>query len=745
MRPIVTFAFGFALWTVLAPVAALAAPGPDSAYVQDPTNTYVEERSARALGTINEILCSIGQTKYADLLAADADGVLEPYKALIDTRQCASDRDSSENSAQGSQSQGSATQVPDYEEWLVQASQPGHTGPLTLMFWIDQDEEGQAMQIQARVTITEGPSEAMPYGKFRLDFAMYVYDGDTLQVTPFGRGYMQAVQRNGEAVLEFVDNFGVGIPGSPWTSIEQVALRRTGQSSGSGTTYQWSQGDWGTESEQFNFAYDANNFLRVNPTVGGSEVCLDKGQFNTNVWRYGLYNADSGARLNRSSGFPVKYTDSLGTTYHGWIGYYGMWFPESATIATGDTVYKQTFGSGGQAQDEAYEAFAAGGKLVKHTKQTLTLGDFVGVPLSYWDNGTDYRVAWNGDNFAVQAKRGDNGVWGPLAPEDPLTVDMNSGWDQLHFWSQERGGSVRVKLDCPAGQENPFGSGCNDWQASDSSEVVFYSEDIVYPGDTNVPSTLLCLENCPDATTINDANDSNDNHATQSWQDAPPASATMQSYTFDATTYEFLDGATAVVQSSGSWGISSGVLFPAESRDQMACDWDTNQTCGWKAWDLDVYYTWQTGPNNWNRLTGLKDPDDDTFLTFEAPLQVKYVKADTGASYILEYNGFGDLHGIPGRCVDWDTGGEAQCGENTRWVSEFSIPTGSTVTANNGTSYLVKALEMEKQMKQASVGACDDLTPTALSLPVIADWQAPAIGAAPEVNAAARVIGGVIQ
>ena len=77
---------------------------------------------------------------------------------------------------------------------------------------------------------------------------------------------------------------------------------------------------------------------------------------------------------------------------------------------------------------------------------------------------------------------------------------------------------------------------------------------------------------------------------------------------------------------------------------------------------------------------------------------------------MLDYSGFGSLNGIPGKCVDMDSGADADCsqggnGNNSiRWVPQFTIPGLTTVTAtdpatNASTDCYVKPLE---------VGAADD-------------------------------------
>ena len=129
---------------------------------------------------------------------------------------------------------------------------------------------------------------------------------------------------------------------------------------------------------------------------------------------------------------------------------------------------------------------------------------------------------------------------------------------------------------------------------------------------------------------------------------------------------------------------------------------------------------------------------------------VKYVQPVTLSKFQLEDNAFGDLHGIPGKCVNMDTGDDVMCGpgDNIRWIPKFSIPDGSTVTSvnNGGAEYLVKALEKEQRMKkETDPSLCSGLNVSGFTLPGMFDWIDPDIGAIPEVTAAPAVNGGVLQ
>jgi hypothetical protein len=130
-----------------------------------------------------------------------------------------------------------------------------------------------------------------------------------------------------------------------------------------------------------------------------------------------------------------------------------------------------------------------------------------------------------------------------------------------------------------------------------------------------------------------------------------------------------------------------------------------------------------------------------------------------GKNLQLQFNGFGNLQGIPGSCVDPVDNSPADCSTaGARYVPAFSIADGETMTlkhADNTTSTLiVKALDAEVRL--ANVAGCAGVSlaqpSTSLTLPTTADAHDPSnssdayyIGTEPTVTDAPKVIDGVIQ
>jgi hypothetical protein len=504
----------------------------------------------------------------------------------------------------------------------------------------------------------------------------------------------------------------------------------------------------------FDIAYNDGYFLRSMPSSTYPPVCLNRNEFDMSAWSYGLYDADTGARVIRNSGFPIK----VGTAY-GNVGYWGLWLPNGVTVNNGDTIYKHDYQTN---TDTPYTVFKAAGKLKKHTRNNFTLGQVRNIPLDFWDNGTNYRVVWDGTDFNKVAQMPsnctDNCTWTDITTVPTPTINFSQlTWSELNFWSQALGGQVRVPLTgCT------YNTGLTSCPApTDGSPVVFYQEDIVYPTDT-VPSTLVCFENCPQSTSVSGINPATmQYHLT--WDMATGQSISVP-YTFNTSNMILMDGSYPMIMSTTSstnqWGIGTGALVDPSTpglATLLACDWNPSQICGYKAWSaLNVFYTWETGPNNWNQFTAIKDGGGN-FVKFDPPLQVEYVHSQPsttaydnkydGTKFFLEYSGFGQLHGIPATCVNMDTGQPVSCSEGgngvpVRWVPEFFIPEGTS--AGQSGEYIVKPLQMEQRMRE-SVGGCAGLTTVTYTLPTMSEWIDPAIGAEPTVTSAPAVIGGVVQ
>ena len=201
---------------------------------------------------------------------------------------------------------------------------------------------------------------------------------------------------------------------------------------------------------------------------------------------------------------------------------------------------------------------------------------------------------------------------------------------------------------------------------------------LVTPSSTAL--TLTCNYNCPTAVSIAAWNVSNSNSTPY-----PSIANTPQTYTYQDGVLK--DQAGGVVTTSKS----------AKDRDGV---WINLSSGGTNYW-------YNSGPNTWQRFTGLKDGSQ--FLTFSEP--ISFVYGPTGDT--LAFDGFGTNFNIPNKVylksdgsevdqnvVNWN---ETICnnGSLCQWVPNYLID--DQAITLNGTTYYVQWLQSE--LSPAYVGA----------------------------------------
>ncbi|HEX2584682.1 MAG TPA: hypothetical protein VHL14_06095 [Steroidobacteraceae bacterium] len=736
------------LGTCAVSIPAFAAPPSNSAYSTDLQNSHVEDATSEGISQVNMITC-IMHSMRPDALVNQG-----PYIALVDENKCSPDKSSSSNSGGGD-----ASQASNYTTTVVNSTRLSNLDPMRVKVWLAEEDGGQQSTIFVNINATAAPTTANPYGQFRLDFCGKAADGSgscmmngMLQGADGALDYYQVEQRDG---------------GQSTTALR---LTSVGTTTGSGKLDMVRPDNGGNVEVAFLFSYDATHFLRGDQCFSRDASDPATGM---SVWRYGLYNSTTGARVDLNSGFPLNFTNN-GQTYHGFIGYWGINMPASAGLTNGATVQKVDYNNN-SATTTNYTAVIAGGKLTKYTRKATNLHAIDKVQINTWVQDasnffsgaasfTSYNLYWDdaNSNFVVTGMNicSNNGC-SSQDLQTPQTVSP-AFWSQqgLQGNSQSLGGEVYIDL-------KNVGSPVN----SASINVVYRAQDLVYPSD--MPAHLYCVNNCPTDVALNSYLNGSANGPTDSPFDSTTfnnwsPSATYITYGADTNAGVLTTGGNAVVAADSSAyqqhsqymnGVRSGRLFTDPSA--VACN--GSMYCDYKANDLNVYYIWETGPNNWNQFAAVKDANNE-FVKFEAPMQLTYtVPSDSvrygqyaGKSIVLQYGGFGNLWGIPGSCVSSVTNQPISCDQqNSRYVPEFVIPFSLTEGAvSDGTNtYLVKWLDREIRFARKSLSACSGLTlPGSVTLPTSAVLKDPSdatsdiyIGTKPAVTGQPRVIQGEVM
>ena len=749
----------------------------DSDYNNDKTNLYVHEKAGEAFSTVNAILCMIEQTKYSDSQFVNQGF----FKAMVDSGRCEGN-DSAENSGNSAQAGTSANTAPTYDTWIAKSERSSENSNHILTAYVhtnkgDGGPENQAITIQAKVEVSEAATETNPLGLFRMNYkgTMDENPGQILM-----KGILKTELVNGKVMIRYAEQEGPD--NAPFHIAKATFTRDAAADTGNGSAYQLEQNgpqSGGIKEGTIDFAYNPNFFERVDAS-NGQGTCLDRKKFETSAWRYGLYSSPSGSRANLNGGFPVN-TKANGSGMDGYLSYYGLHFPPNVpTLNDGDLIYKGQWENGVHTSTP-YTLVIKNGKLKRHTRSLITLDDIKNIPLegaiptpgNMGVGNTMYRVTWDGSELAIRAsaEMNPNGppAWIELSPAKLIDDQYVLPFSNLGMYSQSLGGQLNIQLqNCSPVELNNPGSGFKCDTPNAATTVVFYEESMVTPAET-IPSILTCYENCPKAETDEGMDGTSQQTMTYPQQFAPGSD---NHHDYSLSNMLLKDSATGfnVVLMTAPvdrpWGYNSGPLFdPSQTnKAKLACDWDNTQTCGWKAWNvLDEFFTWETGPNFWNQYTAIKDASDQ-IVNLDPPWQVAYTypvdgthginspEIDdkySGTKFFLQYSGFGNLQGIPGKCVNPNDPSQSvtDCSQpGLRWVPEFMIPTGSMVTMN-AAEYLTKALDIEQRMSK-SPGSCNDLSPVDMSdqwLDIKKDWVNPNLPDEPAINEPPQVIGGIIQ
>jgi len=734
--------------------ATLAAPANTSAYRSDAQQSHVEDATSRGISQVNMITCIMSAMRPEALVNQGN------YIALVDGNKCDPEaRASSSNSGADSAS----TSAPAYKTAIVNSTRTSNDEPMRARTWIDEKEKDFSATIFINISASEAPSDSNPYGIFRLDYC--------------GKGGEGPCMMNG-----YLDGSAEGISyfeiegGGEHSSTKALRLTNSGADSGAGRlNYQQDDG-----TVNYRFAYNADYFRRSD---GASDECFsrDAGDADTqmSVWRYGLYDAATGARVERHSGFPIEFTAGDGKRYSGQMGYWGLWLPADApALANGATVQRVEYQDGHDPVKTDYTLAKAEGRLVRYTKRTRTLAEIDKLPFQTWvwqmdgffegaQPNRQYEMHW--DNTAGEFRVSgemvcDNGPCQSRTYEVEKSVPASyfGGIGGMRGWSQSLGGELYI----------PIAAGGAPVDAA-HLDVVYRQQDLVYPAD--MPASLHCLRECPTAETIaayfSNGSQAESPFVATTYNRWGPAEATVD-YSTSTADALLKDGAGHAVTATDAEalrsnpryqnGLRSGRLFA--SLDDARCTGDSTHFCEEKIEQIAAYYQWETGPNQWNQFAALKD-GNGAFVSFDAPLQVNYT-VPTGAAYgdyagktlVLQYGGFGELWGIPGECVSRMTNAKVSCDTpDSRYVPAFVIPFDEAAgqVSIDGTSYLVKWLDREIRFARKEVSVCQTagLTlPDGLTLPSASDLRNPSdpaspiyIGAKPEVTAAPRVIHGEVK
>src|SRR5450631_3844398 len=373
-----------------------------SAYATDPQSEYVQDSTSDSISSLNMILCIFGSMGAGSMVNT------APYIALVDMNKC--DSKAASNGAAG---------ATNYATAVLDVTRASNSDPMIGKVWLSMSDQGGALDVFVRLSATQSPSAAQPYGLFRLD-----YLGKKNGATGFN-GFVDS-QATSISQYETGNN----------SNNAAMALSATSTSAGAGTIT-------AIGAPTFNFAYNANYFRRSD---GTADQCFDRSKANAqrSVWQYGTYNANDGSRVDMANpGFPIV-ASYAGTSSYGFANYWGINFQglDLNSIPDAQPISGLTITDQRPSNTTRYTASKVGGKLTKWTQQATTLDALDGIPFSFGGDLTgltsgnsavtgfqNWELQWNSSNqtFTVTGTQqcSNNGcVFSALTPV--ATVDASA-------------------------------------------------------------------------------------------------------------------------------------------------------------------------------------------------------------------------------------------------------------------------------------------------------------------------------
>lgn len=701
-------------------------------YFTDLRHSHVYDSSLETVSTVNMILCDMAQTAYSSMVN------FGPYLALVDESRCDAGSDSSSTGSSTGQSSGSNSGAPSL--WTVVSTRASNSAPELVKVWLPSNGPNDTpLTIQAHITITAGASIDNPFGVFDLNFAGIPAGGSISSPAMYGNLHSLDVATGFIGFSFFQQQGDPSVPQQPNEQAEIVQSNvNMGADQTTGVAYirrthreNYGQGDSGEQIEEYKIAFDLSNVLRQKDS--DAAVCLSRTTYNERTWRYNLYSAVDGSRVELNSGFGFR--TQAGD--YGWMGYYGMWVQPGVVVANGDTVTRDSFG---QSAPVNYTVLTAPGKLIRNSKQSLALDQIVGMNFTWYhdsdplDNqpGLQYRVQWDGTNWNEVATWDDpSHTWIDLG--SPVVIDT-AAEGYLGMYCDSLGGpSTFVNGD----------TGITYYQR----EFVNGS-DLVFNGGSQID--LYGYFNCLKAGITTAAADIGDVYLAPSGDvNVPYHYVFSQS---DLTLYYDVNGDGSVLTPAGlaagqtidsgpnTWGMQSGSMLTSTAGLVNAYD----------TWSQDVFYTYETGPNSWNQYAALLD-SNGVCVAFDPPIQFTYMhetandaNADAtydGQHFQFSYGGPGNLFGIPSEQVDTDGDGTPD-----RFYPVFTLADG-VLMGPTGSEYVVRSMEQELTLAldPGNCGTLDLGAVGSLTLPTAADYTAPDIGTPPVITDPPAVIEGAVQ
>lgn len=280
-------------------VATASATDPGTDYVADPVDRFQIVEGNVALDIVNVFLCMLNNVSAYEKINSG------PYKTLLSLEKCQNTR-------------GVDSASPQTVELTMNSYRRDNNSPHIIQLWMDDNSQGAA-KVVGEFVITEGLSDAKPYGIFTFRYAVYTDINPDLavedwQITDLVNANTK-LDSNALPRLEFVyDSNEAGLSAGPPDFSLASITQLTNSNLDSGQSRNRFKSTYTVPGETSPTAYESEEaaifdadviltgYVFSNMTGLQEQRCYSRNTIYEDVWAYHLYYAEDDPAQGHSAG-----------------------------------------------------------------------------------------------------------------------------------------------------------------------------------------------------------------------------------------------------------------------------------------------------------------------------------------------------------------------------------------------------------------------------------------------------------
>ena len=516
-----------------------------------------------------------------------------------------------------------------------------------------------------------------------------------------------------DTVIRTAETFGDGTLGG-------IVVNYGGSPAGAATAFlvsapDYSSGDGGfvtyagalNDTEYLRQTYDSGAF--------GDNTCYANDNPFQTVYRYGVYDYDTGVELTISSSFGFTYETGgvSGQSGRGFLGHWGVWFDDRRDkLSSSNTSLAIT----NEDTEDALVINWSPGKMWQKDSSVVTLSDGEKFEVYDWSIGSRTNVTWSETNGKFYDF---DGLHTPVAVGDWFYSERFNTWVGF-LGANVVDGDFEIYVEKNTNVKS-------HWNRT-GSQGIDVSDEVYFTCASNCPNAKIPVVDYERNAFIDDDENVGDTYILTPFNE-------IESGIYPLALYKDTVAAENLVSfdPSGTWSsnthahIWTGNFIPTNDLGVGTCSLSPNPILANNMYNCPNLFVWESGLREWGQGIVVTNSADESAVTIQDPIQFTYTHAAAndrnnanyateagapfnytwvetdwsdenesqtttpstfgvdlvhGVSLNLEYEGVGQLHGFMERQTP------------NGWMRLMNLTDGTQITrVSDSSTYVVKALD----------------------------------------------------